>query len=84
MSDGKQAPRDIVAGALKGWSFAGDGTLAADRVFAALAEAGYAIVPVEPTAEMWASVNLIERGHVSKLCSVEGWRAMLDAAKVAR
>jgi hypothetical protein len=49
-----------------------------------LACARAAIEPLyEPTAEMWAAVNLIERGHVSKICSVEGWRAMLDAAKVA-
>lgn len=46
-----------------------------------LAEFGYAIVPVEPTPEMWAAVNVVERGHVSKLCSIEGWRAMLDAAR---
>ena len=53
----------------------------AANVAATLCDSGYRIVPVEPTAAMWAAVNVVERGHVSKLVSAEGWRAMLDAAE---
>jgi len=51
-----------------------------DFVVEHLSAMGYRIVPLEPTPAMWAAVNAVERGHVSKLCSAEGWRAMLEEA----
>lgn len=56
-----------------------------DFVVDHLTEFGYRILPAEPTEAMWAAVNVVESGPnggvVSKLCSIEGWRAMLDAAE---
>jgi hypothetical protein len=83
MSDEKQAPSEMVEvlGRLLFGDADPDAVTSAEEIAAALDRLGYIIVPVEPTAEMWAAVNLIERGHVSKICSVEGWRAMLEAAE---